>query len=1139
MFINYESLPFNSDGTPLPPTLVLKTLSEKTIAPISGVQNIRLNVKFTEPSELSFDVCAEIDGQKNPVYDELTGYKIVYTENYGVYVTMNPSVSATALSEVKHVECYSIERLLDTKKFFLENDDNGVTFKFYDATDEHNDDTMIGRILEVATDWHVGHIDMTVAQRYRTFDGYDDLLLTFLYGNCQDKYRCVFVFDPYARTINVYDADAPIEKLPIYLDFENLVDNVKVEELTDELATAIRAYGAEPLDISAVNPIGTNYIYDLSYFIASGDIDAELAQKWNEWLMLVQGRREYYSGLIALRASTTASLLAIKSDLIEYNGELDSLLSQQSITIQALAKEHTSAGKDSQQALLDTINADITAKRARIAATQSRIDALNAELDACTLRIRETVDEVSLEANFTANELRELRKYMIEQDMVETSFVAADADTVNSCTTRLMENVVLSLDGAVVTKVPSVGDGRDMYTISGGHFTTFGDDMNGDVIRGTLEVGADDTFIMSLYTGSLVVSGVRYRSATVVFSGSMSNLVTDVDASTSGGVEVMCGTSVMFQFDATAYITANVSDYQRYAVETELYDHALQVLAKLSMPAYEFSVEATNFIFLQEFAPFRDRLALGKSVYLNLGRGQTIHPCLIELAMDFEEYSKCSLVFSNRFYRQDFVNSLRDMVEQSYSASRSFESKKFLYNHSAAQTSAVTKFMNGALDAAKNRIIGAGNQSVVIDTNGIKVGGDSDYQMRIVDNMIAMTDDNWAHAKMALGLFASPEGEGNYYGVNAEVIGGKLLIGNNMILENETDDGVMQFKVDSSGAWLNNSTFVVQKDDAGKILIDPRYGIAAGTSDLFTLNGTNVLPAFIEDGEVKLDDDGFPVNTNLFVDLNSGDAYFRGKVYATDGIFNGTIYANNGVFKGTVEAAKLKGEIEADEEDDAWLKGCGIKVGGTESSPNFLVDRQGNVTMQGNINLSSGNITWSSSNSPVKAQYSVNGTSSWHDTFASSDKFARYSYDGGATWTSAVKIVGSDGARGTDGSDGRDADRDVYTTYIDSQGVKSPSIKGGVFELLDHYGNTRYGYMGHAYGSTGLNATEGICMAAGSASSALDNSNYIVATDAGVRMQSGSCSIYVTSNGCYCKLRDGTLVDFSNIESSGAVAVFG
>lgn len=45
----------------------------------------------------------------------------------------------------------------------------------------------------------------------------------------------------------------------------------------------------------------------------------------------------------------------------------------------------------------------------------------------------------------------------------------------------------------------------------------------------------------------------------------------------------------------------------------------------------------------------------------------------------------------------------------------------------------------------------------------------------------------------------------------------------------------------------------------------------------------------------------------------------------------------------------------------------------------------------------------------VRAQYSANGTS-WHDTFASTDKWMRTSTDNGTTWSTAMKIVGENGA---------------------------------------------------------------------------------------------------------------------------------
>ena len=48
----------------------------------------------------------------------------------------------------------------------------------------------------------------------------------------------------------------------------------------------------------------------------------------------------------------------------------------------------------------------------------------------------------------------------------------------------------------------------------------------------------------------------------------------------------------------------------------------------------------SNFIFAQEFSPFRNQLELGKGVYLNVGgrRGKyTITPYIIEFELDFEE----------------------------------------------------------------------------------------------------------------------------------------------------------------------------------------------------------------------------------------------------------------------------------------------------------------------------------------------------------------------------------------------------------------------------------------------------------------------------------------------------------------------
>lgn len=59
----------------------------------------------------------------------------------------------------------------------------------------------------------------------------------------------------------------------------------------------------------------------------------------------------------------------------------------------------------------------------------------------------------------------------------------------------------------------------------------------------------------------------------------------------------------------------------------------------------------------------------------------------------------------------------------------------------------------------------------------------------------------------------------------------------------------------------------------------------------------------------------------------------------------------------------------------------------------------------------------------VIAQYSVDGSSSWHSTYTSGDIYMRTSTDSGATWSSAMRIVGEKGATGAKGDKGDKGDK--------------------------------------------------------------------------------------------------------------------
>lgn len=1066
MNLDYTQIAFDKFGRPEPPTLLLQTADERTIGTLPNVANLKITVNFSETSEISFDLPAYSDGVPTPLYDKVVGYKVIRTENYGIFLLMKPEISGDGIEEIKSVTGYSLEKKLENKQFFLEEG----TFNFWNPATP--DDTILGRILEVSPGWKAGYVAPSLIGRYRTFDQYDDYALSFLYDDAMDTFRCVVVFDVYNKTINAYDADDDVSTLPIYLGFDNLVTDLDITELTDELVTAMTPSGADDLDIRQVNPTGTNWIYDISYFIENGDIPSALAEKWTEWQKSVLNRQEYYKGLVGLRASATARLLSEQAKLVDRKAELDDLTNQQSVTIQALALETTADGKASQQKKLDEINANMEKKKKEVADQEAVVADIKTTLDASNpdsypAQIKAVNDELKLTAFFTADEYALLRHYFIEQPLSDDTFVASDVDTAVTGESSKVTNGAIAISDSTLAQVDFGESKKKMYTIAGGTaVVTAANKMSVSIIRGTLEHKAGDEFVLSLYCGEMKIGEKTAPSGLITLTGTLSNLKNDIHEVNDKEVITYEGTSLSFDITAAdLYMTTNVSDYQKYSVEMELYDHAVKTLADVASPTYEFSVETGNFIWAQEFEPFRKGLELGKGVYLRLHNDEVITPVLIGFDLDFEDQEKLSLTFSNRFKRHDNVANLKEMIENSYSSSRSFDAAKYTYNQTANQASKVSEFMNSSLDAAVNSIIGAKNQSVRIDGAGLHIGEpDSPYQIRIINGMIAMSDDGFQSAKVAIGHFATDE-LGDHWGVNADIIGGKLLIGNGLVIEAPNDDGVMQFKVDATGAWLYNSTFVLAKDGGGKILIDPRYGIASGKGDLYTTNGTTVTPSFIdEDGKIVFDDDitlkglKIPKGTNFYIDANDGKAYFRGNIYAEDGIFNGTVYAKDGeftgkitatsgefsgelkgasgTFSGTLKAGRIdggmiSGTIKSDEKTGGALEGVSLNIGNGA----FQVDSSGNVTIK------SGNISWGA----------VTGT----------DEIDQKIENAQSTANSAVTKANSAQNRADDAmSTAEGAADDVLAlakgqysapkaTFIDGTSIKSPKIYGGEF-----YGNT-------------------------------------------------------------------------------------
>lgn len=1119
---------FDENDVAVPPILRLRTLAGQELGVISNAYDLSFELNYADVSTIQFSVPYMTDGVLNPIYSKLTSYKVIYTDSYGVYVLASPTISGDGIAETKSMTGYSLEKLFEKKMLFLEEG----TYKFWDVTNQSN--TVLGRILELDSTWSAGTIDSDIAAMYRTFDEYNENVLNFCYNEAPEKYECVFVFDPYLKKIHVYKSDADRGTLPIYLDYGNLVTDHGAEELTDEIVTKLHVYGSDGLSIRDVNPTGTDYIMDFSWFIDNGDLNitatggvSTIAARIAAWKSAITAAQSQFSALSTDRNNKTSIKLVKEAELKSLEDEKTDLQNQQSMKIQEINLETDPDEKAEKQEELEEINESISDKEDEITAKKAEITTVEGQISTIKTSMETISSALAYPTYFSTAERAILDQYIIESTLEDDTFVAVDIDTSLTETSSAFTGSVAITDSEIVqSEIP--GTDRTMYTITGGNLSSEELGVSGKIMHGTISVDTNDKAIVCIHMGESTRNGVSVPSGMLTMSGPASNWEDDIEEVTVGEVTTLEGTEISFTITAgLSLFSANVTEYQQYVVKQDLYNFGVVKLAEISWPTYEFSLNTANFLFIKEFAPYRAHLKFGYGVYVGLGSDGNAVAKIIGASFSFSDTSKMSLTFSNRYQKKNGVEMLADMIQRSYASSRNFDAGKYIYNQTVGQTSDIARMLTSGLDAAKTAIVGASNQGVVIDGSGIHVKGESGYKIRIVDSMIAMIDETSGDAKMALGLFATPD-ESEYFGINAEVLAGKLLVGQSMVLENEqvnsqgVPTGVMQFKVDASGAWLNNSTFIMQKDNAGKILMDPRYGILAGTNLLYTTSGTTITPSFIdEDGDIIYDADGMPTNSNFFLNLNDGSAYFRGTVNAASGKIggwniasgslssgatttyvamnssadnvyaiwagdptpanakfsvrkDGTLNATNGTFSGTLNATTLNGTLTGGQ--GGAINGCSLNIG----NGNFVVTSAGNVTMagsatlSGNINMTSGNITWGSGSSPSKALYARNelsaptepyedypssSSSNWHRTLNTTyDYFVSYSYDGGSTWTDAIQVHGYDG-------DDAEVPGYIKSTYIDLTQVSSPYIKANQFDVYSGNQGGSYNMYGRYGGS--------------------------------------------------------------------------
>lgn len=334
----------------------------------------------------------------------------------------------------------------------------------------------------------------------------------------------------------------------------------------------------------------------------------------------------------------------------------------------------------------------------------------------------------------------------------------------------------------------------------------------------------------------------------------------------------------------TIITTSIMTENEKLEQAQELYDQGVEVLIKSAQPRYEFSVNTANFIALKEFSSFTSQLELGAVVTIDKF-GTMIETVLLEINMSFKNPTDFNLTFSNRLRLDNGDFQYSDLLGDSVSVGSTVNLNTMIWGDwSQNYRDEVSTFITSALDATTNNIINSTNQELIINSYGLRgrkqiaPGVYDGKEMWLTNNVLAFTDDNWQTSKLALGTIQTPNG--TFSGLIADVIVGRILAGNSLLITNDDGTTTKTFTLDQNGAVLTNASFTLQNNTT-KILLDPTNGIKIQKN-------TGTIPS--------------PVWTDQFYVDGSGNAVFAGSLNAASGSFSGSLSGATGSFSGTVTA---------------------------------------------------------------------------------------------------------------------------------------------------------------------------------------------------------------------------------------------
>lgn len=253
------------------PIIYIAKKDKTFLGAVSIYDDLSLTFNLNAFQTASFKIYRDINGKKYEHYDDFQEDRLIMIQGIGWYkIHVETNIENTGIS--KNITANSLEGTLCNKRLvdFQVNSDDFEDEKyartiFYNPTDLNK--SLLHRVLNVAPNWSVGHVDQSIANKQRTFDIDDSDVYSFLINDVSEAFNCLFIFDTVNMTVNAYDLDNYGDDTNIFVSMENLAQSMTETIDENSIITCYRVVGGDNVEVAEINPNGTNKIYNFEYYL--------------------------------------------------------------------------------------------------------------------------------------------------------------------------------------------------------------------------------------------------------------------------------------------------------------------------------------------------------------------------------------------------------------------------------------------------------------------------------------------------------------------------------------------------------------------------------------------------------------------------------------------------------------------------------------------------------------------------------------------------------------------------------------------------------------------------------------------------------------------------------------------------------